>query len=500
MGHLFGGFSVFTMKEMREIHCAAMEIVGSCGLKVCHDGLLRMAAEAGIKVNKGEQKIYPLESEILETVRQMNGADTPEITETGAKRPFLQRKVVSGIRDTWIGSNHGFVVVRGDDNWRMRPAARRDLLDFIKLRRALGCNEQGPGMMPQDVPAEVSAVHAAALYAKYSKGDIGTLDCKDTSDIDWITRVMHASGRWSSGRKFRTYACAKSPLCLVGRDADIVYRQAKDGYLTRIYGVPILGGTSPCTLAGDMALRLAETLGYFTFSRLITPPPNNVFPVGGMGASVQEMEPRKANMVTASPRARAYRIGWTQMQGEFYKAPGIDNSLELHTDAAEPGLQSCMEKALTAAASLFGGVYADSEEDVLGGAGLGTVVSNLALSAEQAVLDKEIVSYINKLLAGVAVDEDTLAVDLIKETGSDGEFMSSGHTVRRARTEFWHSEVLHNGPFDLWVAAGRKGPLDLASQTVNNAMKADLPLLISEDSAREVDRVVKDAERALLQK
>ncbi len=355
-------------------------------------------------------------------------------------------------------------------------------------------------MLPQDVPAEVGTVHAAALYAKYSKGDIGTLDCKDISDIQWITRAMQASGRWGCDQEFRTYACAKSPLCLVGRDADIVYHQAKRGYLTRIYGVPILGGTSPCTLAADMALRLAETLGFFTFSRLITPPPNNTFPVGDMGASVQELEPRKANLIIASPRPRAYRIGWTQMQGEFYKAPGVDGSLELRTDAAEPGLQSCMEKALAGIASLLGGIYADSEEDVFGGAGLGTVVSNLALSAEQAVLDKEIVSYINKLLEGIAVDEDTIAVDLIKETGSDGEFMSSEHTVRRARTEFWHSEFFHNGPFDAWIAAGRKGPLDLASQTVNDALKADLPLLISEDAAREVDRVVKDAERALLQK
>ena len=187
------------------------------------------------------------------------------------------------------------------------------------------------------------------------------------------------------------------------------------------------------------------------------------------------------------------------MQGEFYKAPGTDNGLELHTDAAEPGPQSCMEKALAAATSLLGGVYADSEEDALGGAGLGTVVSNLALSAEQAVLDKEIVSYLNKLLEGVSVDEDTLAVDLIKETGSDGEFMSSEQTVRRARTESWHSEFFHNGPFDAWIAAGRKGPLDLASQTVNDAMKADLALLISEGSAREVDHVLGDAERELLQ-
>ena len=498
MGHLFGGFSVFSMKEMHEIHCAAMEIVGSNGLKVCHEGLLSMAGAAGIKVSKDQQKIFLDPAEILETIRQMNGAATAEITETGAQRSSLQRRVVKDIRDTHIGSNHGFVVVRQDGEWQMRAVTCADLLDFIKLRRALGCSEEGPGMIPQDVPAEVSAIHAAALYAKYAKGDISTLDCKDTSDIDWITRVMQAAGRWKSDREFRTYACAKSPLCLTGRDADIVYRQARDGYLTRIYGVPIMGGTSPCTLAADMALRLAETLGYFTFSRLITPGPNNTFAVGGMGAAVLEMEPRKARLVTASPRARAYRIGWTQMQGEFYKAPGIDSSLELSTDAAEPGAQSCMEKSMTATASLLGGVYTDSDEDIFGGAGLGTVVSNLALSPEQAVLDKEMVSYLNKLLEGVTVDEDALAVDLIKDVGSEGDFMSTEHTVRRARTEYWHSALLHNGPFDAWIAEGRKGPFDHARQVVSDAIGVDLPLLISEDAAKEVDNVVEDAERALL--
>ena len=91
----------------------------------------------------------------------------------------------------------------------MRPAARRDLMDFIRLRRTLGCEETGPGMVPQDVPAEVSAIHAAAISAKYS-GGAGTPDCKDTSDMEWITRVMQASGKWDGARTFRTYALVKS--------------------------------------------------------------------------------------------------------------------------------------------------------------------------------------------------------------------------------------------------------------------------------------------------
>jgi len=497
MEQLVDGFRVFSMKEMYDIHCAAMEIVESCGLEICHDELLRMAGDAGIPARMAEHKIYPTGKAVLETIRQMTGAETPEITENGARRPPLQRRIVSSI-STNIGSNHGFVVEADGAAWRMRPTTREDLKNFIKLRRALGCAEGGPGLIPQDVPAEVSPIHAAAISAKYSKG-AGTPDCKDASDMEWITRVMQASGRWDEGREFRTYALVKSPLCLRGRDADIVLYQARKGWLSHIVGVPITGATSPCTLAGDIAQRFAETFGFLTSSRLITPPPNNRLRAGAFNSGFPEMDLRKGHMITATPRGRLYRIAWTQIQGEFYKMPGASGTgIDLPTDAAEPGLQACIEKALAAMASVTRGIYTDSDEPQVGSAGLGTVVGNLAQSAEQAVLDNEIVAYLNKFLEGIRVDDDCLAVELIREIGSKGDFASTDHAVRHAKRVTWHSDLFHRGPFDAWTASRSGDPLELASEKVKEAMELDLPLMIPEDRARDVDQVVKEAERALL--
>lgn len=496
MGQPVGGFRVFTLKEMYDVHCAAMEVVEGCGLEIFHDELLKMAGDAGIPVDMNARRIYPTGESVLETIRQMTGAETSEITETGAQKPPLRRRIISRI-STGIGSNHGFVMEGEGDNWGIRTTRRQDLKDFIKLRRALGCREGGPGLIPQDVPAEVSTVHAAAINAKYSKG-VGTSDCKDTSDMEWITRVMQASGRWNEAQEFKTYALVKSPLCLCGRDADIVLYQVKRGWLTHIVGVPIIGATSPCTLAGDLVQRLAETFGYLTFSRLITPPPNNKIRTGAFNSDPVEMDLRKGNLITASPRERLCRIAWTQIQGEFYKMPGASGAgIDSGTEAAEPGIQASLEKALSGMASITRGVYTDSDEPVTGSAGLGTIASNLALSAEQAVLDNEIVSYLNKFLEGIQVDEDTLAVDVIKEVGPSGEFLSADHTLRHFRQVGWHSDLFHRAPFDAWVASGRRGPLELAREKVKEAMKLELPLMISEDKVREVDKVVEEAERAL---
>ena len=317
--------------------------------------------------------------------------------------------------------------------------------------------------------------------------------------MEWITRVMQASGRWKEGQEFKTYALVKSPLCLVGRDADIVYYQVRRGWPTHIVGVPITGATSPCTLAGDIAQRFAETFGYMTFSRLITPPPNNRIRAGSFNADPPAMDLRTGHMMNAYPGGRLYRIAWTQMQGEFYKMPGASGTgIDMPTESAVPGIQACVEKALSAFASVTRGVYTDGDDAPAGSAGLGTVVTNLALSAEQAVLDNEIVSYLNKFLEGITVDEEALAVDVIKEVGPSGEFVSTDHTLRHFREVSWHSDLFHRGPFDAWVAGGRRDPLTLAGEVVEEAKKLELPLMIPEDRARDVDRVVREAERALV--
>ncbi len=497
MEHLVDGFRVFSVKEMDDIHRAARAILESCGREVLRGGLLDMAGDAGIPVDVGSKRIRPTQESVLETIRQMTGAETPEITDTGAQRAPLPRRVHRRISKI-IGANYGFVVEQDRDTWRMRTVTREDLLDYIKLRRALGCEETGSGLIPLDVPAEVSPIHAAAIGAKYSNGT-GTPDCKDVSDMEWITRVMQASGRWDSTREFRTSASVRSPLCLVGRDADIVYHQARRGYLTRIIGVPMPGATSPCTLAGDIAQRLAETFGFLTFSRIITPPPNNVFPAGWFSSGFPDFDLRKGHLINATPRGRIYWIAWSQIQGEFYKMPGAGGtSMNWCTEASEPGIQACIEKPLQGMANLTRGIYTDDEEVPPAVVALGMMATGVAVCAEQAVLDNEIVSYLNKFLAGIRVDEDTLAVDVIKEVGPSGEFVSTDHTLRHFREVSWHSDLFHRGPFDAWVAGGRPDPLELAKERVREAMKIEVPLVISEDRARDVDRVVEEAERALV--
>jgi len=65
--------------------------------------------------------------------------------------------------------------------------------------------------------------------------------------------------------------------------------------------------------------------------------------------------------------------------------------------------------------------------------GVGSFESEKTISPIQAVIDDEIVRMVRKYLAGILVNEETIALDEIRRVGITGEFMSSPHTYQYFR-------------------------------------------------------------------
>jgi trimethylamine--corrinoid protein Co-methyltransferase len=65
--------------------------------------------------------------------------------------------------------------------------------------------------------------------------------------------------------------------------------------------------------------------------------------------------------------------------------------------------------------------------------GIGSFESEKTISPVQAVIDDEIVRMVRKYLAGIRVNDETIALDEIRRVGITGEFMSSPHTYQYFR-------------------------------------------------------------------
>jgi trimethylamine--corrinoid protein Co-methyltransferase len=100
------------------------------------------------------------------------------------------------------------------------------------------------------------------------------------------------------------------------------------------------------------------------------------------------------------------------------------------TDSKIPDVQAGWEKALTVLLAAMGG-----SNFVHHAAGM--LESMLTVAYEQYVIDDEIIGMCCKVLQGIEVDPEHLALEAIDEVGPGGNFIASDHTFAHMRKEYF---------------------------------------------------------------
>lgn len=493
---LFGGVKVLTKEQMYHIHLTVLRVLREVGLEVhvSEDAFARLR-DRGVKLDESARRAWLDDEPVLETIQQLSGARSPEVTVDGLDKDPLPHVLPARLQ-VGIGAHHGFVY---DEQQEMRPTRSEDLSNCLRLKKHLPeVPANSAGLLSQEVPGEVQYVHATAFNVKYCEDPCAT-DCNGPRDAEWITRIMQAAGAWGEAQSHPGSIYARSPLCLTGRGAQFLESSARAGRPRRVTGMPTSAATAPGTVAGYLVAYLAESFGFTTLGRLIADPPNDVVSRSVQGDDITAMDVRQGIYFLAGPEISLMRMASKQMFGEFYRCSGSHScAIRTFTEAKKPGIQAAMEKTFQAVADLMVGIYSDDPEPVVSLACTGSLNTNLCLSLEQAVIDHELFGCLNRLLAGIRADEDALGFDAIKRVGPSGEFLSDEHTLRHARTEWWFPRLFHRGAWDTWVAEGKPDVMQRAREVVEESRKIEVPCVLPDDVAREVDRLVQEAERDLL--
>jgi trimethylamine:corrinoid methyltransferase-like protein len=89
---------------------------------------------------------------------------------------------------------------------------------------------------------------------------------------------------------------------------------------------------------------------------------------------------------------------------------------------------------------------------------------SVTCSHEQLLMDGDITACCRRLVRGVTVDRETVAVDLIKKRGPQGEsYLTAEHTLRWLHgNEYLAPELTVTGPFSTWEADGSPDTYELA--------------------------------------
>ena len=245
-----------------------------------------------------------------------------------------------------------------------------------------------------------------------------------------------------------------------------------------VYIPASLGGvTGPITPAGTVAVANAGILTGLVLSQLKRE--GAPFITTGMSGNALDMR------TMVQPYCQPSPLGITHALAHHYHLPMF--GLGGCTDSKVVDQQAAVEAALTLMAETLGGANLIHD--------LGYMESGLCGSLAQLVICNEMVGWIEKMMAPVEINDETLALDLIDKIGPDGSFLDSDHTMKHFR-ERWYPQVFERGNYDQWIEAGGLS-LDLrAAQQVDTILKEHQPEPLPEDVQQQLRAIVQRAEES----
>jgi trimethylamine--corrinoid protein Co-methyltransferase len=132
---------------------------------------------------------------------------------------------------------------------------------------------------------------------------------------------------------------------------------------------------------------------------------------------------------------------------QFYKIPNWATAGR--TDSKIPDTQAGYEHALTIPYVCMAGA-----SHVTCGTGFLDFV--LTVSFEQYVINNEMIGMVRRMKRGLSVNDETIALDLIKQVGAGGNFLSEMHTIKFMRTEFYKPMLSDRKEREAWISEGAK--------------------------------------------
>ncbi len=248
---------------------------------------------------------------------------------------------------------------------------------------------------------------------------------------------------------------------------------------------PMPGASAPITLAGEHAVCNAECLAGVVLAQLVSPGAPMLY---GIHTSVIDM--RTGSVCYGAPE---WGLGWliVGQLADYYHLPtfGSGGGTDSKCPDAQAGAEAFMNAYLNAAAGI----------NLIHNCG--TMAHGSSGSLEMGVICDEIVNYIQRLLIQIEVNDDTLAVDLIRRLGPGGHFMAEKHTRRYLeKGEILHPKLFNRQAIADWKARGQLSAREEAKLKVKKVLAEHKVPSLPKETTEQMDRILKEACEKMVRK
>jgi len=468
----FPRMQMLSEEQCRAIHTASLEILRRTGVRVYHEEALELLRSADVLVSDGNLVRFPaglVEWAVKQAPSRIalckRGGDEVAAPLEGRRVNFGPGSDCLNYLDPRSGERRKFTA--------------EDVVDCIRLVDALPemdfCMSMG---IPADLDTDNAYRWQFAQMMEHTTKPI-VFVCDDVADCEAIAAMAAVpAGGMESLRLNPTlllYSEPSTPLKHSETATGKLLYMAEEALPIVHSPAPMMGGTAPVTLAGGLALGNAEVLSSLVIHQLTNPGAPFVY-----GSGLHHLDMRTTISVYSAPEFELARVAVAEM-GRFYGLPTWGYAG--HSDSCAMDEQAAADSAFSVLASLLAG--SNLVHDV------GYLEAGLTTSPEMIVFTAEMIDMLRCFMAGVSLDTESLALEVIHSVGPGGEFISTDHTMEHFR-DFWEPMLFNRQRVDDWVEAGSKRLGERLRVRTVAIMDEHQPEPLSETEREEIEAILDD--------
>jgi trimethylamine--corrinoid protein Co-methyltransferase len=461
--------------DVQRLHDATLEIIQTAGVRFPSTRALDIWEEHGATVDRDTMVVKAPGHLVEEALRH-----APPSYVLAARDP-KQDLPLDG-NHVFVGTDGCGVEVIDIETGERRRSVLQDVADIARVADGL---EQVAfnwvAVSAQDCPPETRGLYELSAIWQNSTKHLQTESIYSEHEaraaVEMATALAGGGAALRERPLLSIMQCTLAPLGQDGGSIDAALIGAAAGLPVGFMTMAACVTTGPATLAGNLVVGNAEVVSALALIQLATP-----------GAPVFYA----AAQTAADPRTGAYTGGGpedflfggaTNRLADFYNVPLSMGSFA--TGAKEPNWQAGIENSL----STFMG--AASMADMLLGVGL--LNGSRIWSYAQMLMDCEIWDIVRETMGGIPVNDETLALDVIRAVGPGGHFLGQRHTLRHVR-ERWVPTLLDRRPFGEWERE-RDGAGDWAAARAKGILANHEPAALEPRLVQEFERIIRSVEK-----
>jgi trimethylamine---corrinoid protein Co-methyltransferase len=463
---------VLNREQALAIHEAALEILEKTGFKMEHPGALEMLADKGCEVFDGDWVRMPphlVEEALKSAPKQISLHD-----QKGAKAMDLSGE------NSFYGTGSDATFTHDVETGERRRTVLKDVSSFAALVDGLENIDFAMSMAnPEDAPIEDIYVYVFAEMVKNTnKPMVFIADSgRDIAKIYEIACSVAGGEKELQAKPFiLNYSEAISPLRFPENVMEKLIFCAQKKIPLCLPSGSNAGGGAPVTLAGAMALGIAENLVGLVVHQLTGNGSPFLF-----GPNVSALDMKSSVVCYGCPEWSLTQAALADMRDEIYGLPiwafaGASDAKVMDAQAGAEAMFSIITAMLSRANLIH---------DV------GFLEYGSTSSLEMITMANELIAMSRFYVRGIPVNDSTLALEAIERVGRGGPgsiFLMDDHTYDHFMEALFLPKLIDRSRYDAWE---KDGALNLYNRCNKEAKR----ILAEHEVDPKPDTVLKEIEQ-----